>query len=153
MAGGWDKDVSPLRQACMEDFQVIEHTADIGIIARGRDLKEVYTNAARGMFSLIVDIGSIEEEVSQRVRVSATDREALLVEWLNELVYLFDAENLVFSRFDISDLTESDLTAQCYGQKVAPGVHEIKMGIKAATYHMLEIKTGNGCHARVIFDI
>ena len=137
----------------MEDFQVIEHTADIGIVARGRDLKETYANAARGMFSLIVDIDSIEEEVSQRVGVSAMDREALLVEWLNELVYLFDTENLVFSRFDISDLTDSGLTAECYGQKVAPGVHEIKLGIKAATYHMLEIKVCDGYQARVIFDI
>lgn len=146
----------PIVDGCdpfMEDFQVIEHTADVGIVAYGKDLKQTFANAARGMFSLIVDIDSIEEEVNRRVEVSAMDREALLVEWLNELIFLFDVENLLFSRFDVSELTDTSLVAECYGQKVIPGRHEIKMGIKATTYHMLEIRESDGYQAQVIFDI
>ncbi|MFQ5872352.1 MAG: archease [Dehalococcoidia bacterium] len=137
----------------MKDFQVIEHTADVGIIARGKDLKETFANAARGLFSLMVDSREIVEERCCNVEVTATDREALLVEWLNELIYLFDVENLVFNRFEIVRLTDTALTASCYGQKVVPGLHRIKMGVKATTYHMLKIEEGNGFRAQVLFDI
>ncbi len=136
------------------DFEIIEHTADIGIIAYGKDVSEAFANAARGMFSLITELISIRELLNREVKVAAPDREGLLVAWLDELIYLFDTEHLLFKRFQVRVAAdEKGLSAQCYGEKVDRARHELKLGIKATTYHMLSVAKDDGYKARVIFDI
>ena len=137
----------------MKDFELLEHTADTGIIAYGANLKQVFANAARGLFSLITDLESISDSVKRKVKVTALNREGLLFEWLNELIYLFDANNMVFSRFDIIILNDTELQAIVYGEKVNPSRHSIKQGVKAATYHMLKVEDSDGFKAQVLFDI
>ncbi len=138
----------------MHNFEVMDHTADLGLIARGRDLKEAFAGMAYGMFSQIAGLDNVAETESRTVEVSAPDREALLVEWLNELLYLLDAEGLLLKRFDIQELSDTHLRAVVRGEKADPKKHELKMAIKAATYHMLKIEqTGDGFRAQVIFDI
>ena len=134
-------------------FEVLEHTADTGIIAYGADLKQAFANAAIGLFSLIVDLGSVRETLELQVEVNAPDTESLLVEWLNELIYIFDVDNLLFKRFEIIELEAGRLRARAYGEKVETERHEIKLGVKAATYHMLRIEKNNGYKLQVIFDI
>jgi len=136
-----------------KDFKILEHTADVGIIAYGTDLKQAFANAARGMFSLITELKDIREVLQREVSVSATDKENLLVEWLNELIYLFDTENILGKRFEISELDNTHLKTTVFGEKVDRSRHQIKIGIKATTYHMLEIKHDDGYQVRVIFDI
>ncbi len=135
------------------DFEIIEHTADIGIKAYGTDMKEAFVNAARGLFSLITELDDVEEVEYRDVEVTAPDQESLLVEWLNELIYLFDVENIIFRRFDITRLNDTQLRARSYGQKVDSSRHTLKTGVKATTYHMLKIDRGNGCSVQVLFDI
>ena len=136
-----------------KDFEFIEHTADVGIMAYGADVKEAFANAARGMFSLIVDSGSIRETECRDIEVTAPDIESLLVTWLNELIYLFDTENMLFSRFDITELDVDRLIARAYGEPVDDTTHKLKTGIKAATYHMVEVDRSQGGRVRVLFDI
>ena len=136
----------------MARFEVIDHTADIGIIAYGKDEKEVFTNSAFAMFSLIAELDGVAESVFREVEVTADDEETLLVAWLNELLYLFDVENIIFKRFDIISLDELRLRANAYGEKFDPLRHELKTQIKAATYHMLKIEKGDGFRAQIIFD-
>jgi len=137
-----------------KDFEPIEHTADIGIVAHGKDMSEAFANAARGMFSVITRLSSIKESLSRRVMVKAPDRESLLVAWLDELIYLFDTEHLLFKRFQIEvAMDEKSLTAQCYGEKVDLARHKLKIAIKATTYHMLSVAKDDGYKVRVIFDI
>jgi SHS2 domain-containing protein len=136
-----------------EKFEIIDHTADIGLIIHGDSLKELFVNAAAGMFSLITDTDKIKPAVKREVELSAGDMESLLVDWLNELLYLLDIDHLVFGRFEISGLADNSIKAVCYGEKIN-GKHEIKREVKAATYHMLNLtKEGTGYKARVIFDI
>ena len=78
-----------------KDFEVMDHTADVGIIAYGADMKEAFANAARGLFSLITELDDVEEAEFRDIEVSAPDQESLLVGWLNELIYLFDTENII----------------------------------------------------------
>ncbi len=137
----------------VKDFELIEHTADVGIMAYGADVKEAFTNAARGMFSLIVDLECIRETEYRDIEVTAPDIESLLVTWLNELIYLFDAENMLFSRFDITELGMDRLSARAYGEPVDEARHRLKTGIKAATYHMVEVDRSKGGRVRVLFDI
>jgi len=137
----------------MKDFELLEHTADIGIIAYGKDLKHLFRNAARGLFSLIIDLEDINSSASKEVKMTSSNREGLLFEWLNELIYLFDRYNMVFNRFVFISLNDTGLQAKIYGEKVNPARHRIKRGIKAATYHNLKIENDNVFKAQVIFDV
>jgi len=129
-----------MTDAPFHPFEIIDHTAEIGIAAYGRDLPEAFANAALGMFSLMVEPEQVTEDILREVRVEASDQEELLVRWLNELLFIFDTENLVFRRFEVTELTDTQMGAQCYGERVNPSRHQIKLGVKAATYHMLKIE-------------
>jgi len=135
-------------------FEIIDHTADVGIIAYGADLKQLFSNAALALFSLVTEPESIRHELQRDVKIISEDKDSLLVEWLNELIYLFDAEHILFSRFDIERLTNDGLKASCYGENIDPLRHKIRIGVKAATYHMLKIdKDSDGYKVQVILDI
>ena len=136
-----------------KDFEILDHTADVGIIAYGADIKQAFANAARGLFSLVIQLDDVQEALHRDIRVSASDEESLLVEWLNELIYLFDAENIIFKRFEITHLDNTLLTASSYGEKVDMARHKLKTGVKAATYHMLKVEKDDGCRVQVLFDI
>ena len=82
-----------------KDFEIVNHTADVGIIAYGADVKQAFANAATGLFSLITELDDIQETLYRDIEVTATDKESLLVEWLTELIYRFDTENIIFNRF------------------------------------------------------
>ena len=136
-----------------KEFEILNHTADIGIRAYGASMQEAFANAAKGMFSLITELDDVEEIEHRDIELTAPDQESLLVAWLNELVYLFDVENIIFKRFDISWLSETHLKAKSYGDKVDSSRHKIKIGVKAATYHMLKIDKSNGSMVQILFDI
>ena len=79
-----------------KDFEIVNHTADVGIIAYGADMSETFANAARALFSLITELDDVEEVLYRDIELTASDEESLLVERLNELIYLFDAEYILF---------------------------------------------------------
>ena len=136
-----------------KDFEILNHTADVGIIAYGADMSQAFANAARALFSLITELDDVEEVLHRDVELTAPDEESLLVEWLNELVYQFDTENILFKRFDIIQLDYTHLKARSYGEKVDSSKHKLKTGVKAATYHMLKVDKSDGCKVQVLFDI
>ncbi|MBC8275068.1 MAG: archease [Chloroflexi bacterium] len=137
-----------------KSFEVVDHTADIGIVAYGADIKQVFANAALGLFNLMADLDDFEEGLQRELELSAEDVEVLLIEWLNELIYIFDVEHIIFKRFEIEELTSTQVKARCFGEKIKPGQHKLKREIKAATYHMLRISKEDGSYkVQVIFDI
>ena len=136
-----------------KDFEIVNHTADVGIIAYGGDINQAFANAARALFSLITELDDVEEILHRDIELTAPDEESLLVEWLNQLIYLFDTENIVFNRFDVTKLNNTQLKARSYGEKVDSSKHRLKTGVKAATYHMLKVDKGDGCRVQVLFDI
>ena len=137
-----------------KDFEIINHTADVGIMAYGSDMRQLFSNAALALFSLITDHGSIIEKIRRDVQIVSKDSNSLLVEWLNELIYLFDTEGVLFSRFDIKNLSNSKLTATCWGESFDPLKHKIRIEVKAATYHMLKINKDDSKYSvQVIFDV
>ena len=136
----------------MKRFELIEHTADMGLAAYGQDLSEAFANAAFGMFSIIAELDAVKEVESRRVEINEDDIEALLFEWLNSLLYYFDVEMLLFKRFDIMEFGDKHLAAVCYGEKYDPSRHSLKTGVKSATYHMLEVDREKN-RVQVIFDV
>jgi SHS2 domain-containing protein len=136
----------------MKRFQLIEHTADTGLIAYGSSLAEAFANAAYGLFSIMAELNKVREVESRSAEVSAEDTEGLLFNWLNHLIYIFDVEHLLFRRFDITELTEHNIKATCWGETYDPSRHQLKLGVKSATYHMLKVNGGKN-QVQVIFDV
>jgi SHS2 domain-containing protein len=138
----------------VKPFEIIDHTADIGIVAYGADIKQVFANAALGLFNLMADLDNLKEDTKRQIELSAEDVEVLLVEWLNELIYISDVEHIIFKRVEINELSSTQLRAICFGEKIKPGQHKLKREIKAATYHMLRLNKENGSYkVQIIFDI
>lgn len=136
-----------------EPFEVIEHTADVGIVAHGRDLPELFANAARGMLHFMIKPELVRPTEERMVEVEADDIEALLVAWLNELLIVLNAHSFIPSTFHVEELEPTRLKARLQGETVDPSRHRFSLDVKAATYHALEISRTNGWSARVIFDI
>lgn len=137
----------------MKRFDIIELTADVGIIGYGTELAEAFANTAYGMFSLITDLNTVEEAMCQETTIQSEDTESLLVEWLNELLYLLDTKDLIFKRFDILVMDQTHLRSKNYGEKIDPAKHIFNGELKAATYHMLKIEKDNGYKTQVVFDM
>lgn len=138
----------------MKEYEVLEHTADIGIKASGKSLAETFTNTARGMFSLVVNPKSVASLQEEELAVEAEDTEALLVEWLNELLYRLEVDQFLGRDFYIDEITGTNLHARVKGERIDPQKHRIKLQIKACTYHQLKVAKDNGYWtAQVIFDI
>ena len=132
-----------------EGFEEIEHTADPAIRVYGRDMKELFANAACGMFALMAE-PSKETTCEREVTLEANDYEGLLVDWLNELIYLHEVEGETYSQFAIETLLPTKLKAHVIG---GPTKHKTK-AIKAATFHDLAIEeTPSGLVATIVFDV
>lgn len=136
-----------------KDFEFIDHTADVGVIAYGANMSQAFANAARALSSLIAEPDEVQESIYRDIEVTASDEESLLVGWLNELIYLFDVERIIFKRFEIIDLNAQQLRARGYGEKLDPARHTLKTGVKAATYHLLRVDRNSGCKVQVILDV
>ncbi len=152
----------------MREFRVLEHTADVGFEAFGATREEVFRNAGRALMSIMIDLDSVAPR--ERVLISARAREpaGLLVNWLSEIVYLYDGERWLFRDFEIGaakegfELTDSKLNnpepsveAAGIGERFDPGRHQIRLLVKAITYHQLALeRTAEGhWRARVYVDI
>lgn len=138
----------------MGHFETIDHTADVGIAAHGSTLSELFETMAEGLFSFIVDAGSVENRVWVERRVEADDLEELLVAWLNSLITMLSAESFVPKTFVVDEVSENRLRATVHGEPVDPTRHRFRLDVKAATYHMLEVtQTDGGWSAKVILDV
>ncbi len=135
-------------------FESFEVTADEGLRAWGRSMEEAFVNAARGMLDLIVDSKGLHPLESRRIRVKGKDREALLVAWLSELLYLFEVEGFLPVEYEIVSLDDQQLEAMVRGDILDPARHSVKGLVKAATYHLLEVKEVAGkWQVQVVLDV
>jgi len=135
-------------------YEVFDHTADIGLHASGSDLRELFTHVAEGMESLMVSPKQVRLAASREITVEGHDPVSLLINWLNELIFLFDTEYLIFRQFDIDYLTETRLHAFAHGEAYDALRHDLSSAIKAATWHEAAVEQAEGgFRATVIFDI
>jgi SHS2 domain-containing protein len=135
-------------------FETFEHTADLGLRVRAADLDGLFAEAARALFSVIVeDLGTVEASQRIDVRLAGDDREFLLFDWLKALLYHFDAEHLVFCRFE-ANVGADGVAASAWGEALDRARHELGHEVKAITYHGLRVEqTADGWLAEVIVDI
>lgn len=141
-----------------QPYEVFDHTADIGLHAFGHTLTELFIHAAEGMESLMVPLEEIRPLVTREIAVEGHDVVSLLIAWLNEFVFLFDTEFLLFRQFEIDSLTESEtgmyLKGRACGEPYDAQRHELSSAIKAVTWHEAAVeRTDEWYKARIIFDI
>lgn len=138
------------------DFEYTEHTADAGFIAYGRTEGEAFVNAARAMAGLMGETAGAGPEIAKDVELRADALDALLYDWLSELLYIFEVDRIVFARFEARVERQDGgyaLHAKAYGESFDrhPGV---SMRVKAVTYHGLRFeKKDNVYEAQVLLDM
>ena len=138
----------------MQPFRILEHTADIGFEAFGATRQEVFANAACALTHLMVDLEAIAPRMEIPLGIEASDMPSLLVNWLSEILYWFDAEGWLFRDFRFDQFTEHSLAAIARGEKFDRRRHQVKLLVKAVTYHQLDLKeTTQGWRAQVYVDI
>ena len=150
-----------LRECLILDkrFEFLEHTADLYIAAYGKSLEEAFENAAAAMFEGMTDLGKVKPEIEESVEVEGHDEQALLYNWLEALLVKLDVIGRLYSRFKIAHIEKTPsglkLSAKICGEPFNPERHVSKVGVKAVTYHQMEVirnKKG-GVTVKFILDI
>lgn len=139
-------------------FEFLEHTADVYVAAYGKTLEEAFENAALAMFEVMTDTDKVNADVENNVEVEAEDEFALLYTWLEALLVNFETKNMVYSQFQIASIEETEegfrIKAATWGEKFNAEKHMQKVGVKAITYHRMEIlKEYNKVTLEFILDI
>jgi SHS2 domain-containing protein len=138
----------------MQRFKVLDHTADIGLIVYGDSLNALFENAAKGFFHLITDLRKVKQRVPKHIAVEGQSLERLMVDWLTELLYFHDVENLLFKKFHVEFVGGEGLKATAIGEPFEEGHHIIKTEIKAITHHRISVRQENErWRAQIIFDL
>jgi len=135
-------------------FRILEHTADIGFEAYGETRAEVFANSARALFHILVDPAAVDPRHRLEINAQGTGPTELLVNWLSELLYYQDAEGWLFRDFEVISLSDNSIRAAARGEKFDPARHQIKLLVKAITYHQLVLEeSAGGWRAQVYVDI
>lgn len=135
-------------------YELLDHTADLGIRATGPTLKDLFETAARAMMEQIADPQQVSGSLRKTVAVTGLDREDLLINWLREILGWWAMDSVLIRDARILELTDFTLRAEISGENFDPARHEILNDIKAVTYHKIAVaQTSTGWTADIIFDV
>lgn len=135
-------------------YQIIDHTADLGIIVKDPDIKGLFIFAARAMTDLMVKGDVSKGEAIRDVLVEGEDLQDIMVKWLGEILYLFVGEKLIADSIEIRSINPTQLESTLTLTHLNPEYHQVTREIKAVTYHQISVdKVGDGWEAKIIFDI
>jgi SHS2 domain-containing protein len=135
-------------------YRQIPHTADLAWRLWGENLPKLFENAGRALSATQTDIRFLRRRETREVSVESSDQEALLVDWLNHLLYLFDIDGFLGRDFQVLSLTPEHLKARVQGDIFDAARHPTKTAVKAATFHKLEIvPAADGWRATVVLDL
>ena len=139
-------------------FRHLPHTADVLIEAWGKSLEEAFEYAALAVFEVMTDVSRVKPKEERKVEAEGFDLESLLYDWIEELLFLFDSEGLLLSKFKVQKVTERkgeyELLATVWGERYDPQRHESRTVVKAMTYHLMKIEIKPGSvKLRFVVDI
>jgi len=137
----------------LKGFRLLDiATADMAFEAYGKDLNELFSNAAIAITSVMFE-GDIGQKIIKKIELEEDEDIVLLQKWLSEIVYLHESERLLFSKFDVKT-NGRKLSATIYGEKYDKKKHKFIIDVKAVTYHKMSIeKTKNGYKCTVVVDV
>ena len=135
-------------------YKIIEHTADIGIEVVASDAQGIFVNSGLAVFDMMFGLESIARKQRRVLEVTGGDLAELLVAWLNELLYVYAVDRMLFCEFADVELHEERFRATGIGEEFDPERHRVQMEIKAATYHGLSLESKEGLwKTKIIFDV
>ncbi|RLF07804.1 MAG: archease [Thermoprotei archaeon] len=139
-------------------IRFLPHTADVLIEVEGETLEEVFENAGLAVFEVMTDTQRVGLKESRKIEVEGIDLLSLLYNWIDKLIYYFDAEMLLFAKFNVYRIWQENgryrLVAEAWGETYNSEYHESRTAVKAATYHLMEIREEKGRYiARFVVDI
>ena len=140
----------------MDKFRYLEHVADAKFEAFGASYEELFENCAYALENLVVDTTTVESSVIKKINVASNDVSSLLYDFLEELIFLIDAEQFLISKVSIVelDLEENTLLAKVFGEKIDPERHSLNNNVKAVTYNDMKIEeSSDGFRAIVVIDL
>ncbi len=138
----------------MGSFRYLDHTADMGFVARGETLNEAFEEAAKALFNFIIDLKRVKPEKELQISVEGDDYESLLFNWLNELLFQAEHHRMFFSQFKIEYLTPRRLKATVWGETMDRKRHQVNNEVKACTYHLLRVeKKGDNYEVQAVCDV
>jgi SHS2 domain-containing protein len=138
----------------MHRYKLFDHTADVGVEAYGKTTNELFANAAFAVFDILTDLSHVNPIVERKIVVDGEGWEDLLVNYLREVLYMYNGEGLLLKEFSIIDIDPRRLVGKVAGAPFDPAKHTINTEIKAVTYHQAAVKEAHGMWtARVIFDV
>lgn len=141
-------------------YEFFDVTADVGYLAYGNSLEEVYENSALAMFDVITDVNKVSKKELKRFSIESEDLISLLYDFLEELLFIHEVELFFFSGFDVkieekftNNIKSYHLESLAFGEKIDWNIHERRSEVKAITFHMMKIFDENNLKARVILDL
>lgn len=132
-------------------YETLSHTADVMIRAYGSTIEESFANAAYGLFEQLADLSQVEPKEKFKLEIEGRDSEQLLVDFLSELLYLFDTELILFKNFDLKYNGEI-LQVEAMGERIDKKKHTMRQAIKAVSYHAIEVDPVKNGYVQVLFD-
>ena len=137
-----------------QEFQLLEHTSDIGILARGDNREEALIAASQALSSILVDPLPFRAVEERYFKASGPDEPTQIINWLNEILFFFDTESMVFVDFAIESWTQDEITGRAKGERFNSDRHEFRTAVKAATYHQFESHEIHGAwEIKVFVDV
>ena len=140
----------------MSNYKLFDHTADIGVEVTGRTRKELFANAAEALFDVMIEnkVGEVSKKINKNINVEGSDIADLLINFLREILYLFNGEKFITARCEIIQFSNKALEARLTGKSFNSKKHLMKTEIKAVTYSGAKVeRRKNSWRAMIIFDV
>ena len=138
----------------MDRYKVFDHTADLGLEIYGKTVKDLFANAAFAVFDIVTELERVGTTVERKIVVEGSGWEDLLVNYLREILYLFNGKDLLLKKYSIMEIDSQHLKGKVWGEVFDPSKHRINAEIKAVTYHQTMVReTPDGWQGRVILDV
>jgi SHS2 domain-containing protein len=131
--------------------EVLEHTAEVGLRAEADSFEELLAELCSGLFSLITLPERVAEREAWTVQVRADDPVALVVEWLNELLFLHARDGMLARRCDVAEASPQHVCATVWGERFDPQQHARGIEVKSATYHQASVEARDGGWQAVVY--
>ena len=137
----------------MKKFEYFDVTADIGFYAYGNTLNEAFENAGLAIFNIISNTDNIEPSKSITFEIKSEDHVALLYDYLEELLFYYEIEFMLFSEFEVQITEDYSLKAVIKGEEIDWDKHERNCEIKAITFHQMEVNVTDTVQLKAIVDL
>lgn len=135
-------------------YETFEHTADVGLAVRGQSLQDLFEQAAAGFIDLMLDAETVSPTRTINITARAEQPEELLVAWLEEILFAFDAEAFAPAAARVESLGQGEVRGQLSGEDFDPQRHEVRLAVKAVTFHDLAIRNVGGRYeVKIVFDV